>query len=330
MAIVVANMPEHSRKRVFVPGDFEEIAERAELVFVEPKDVDESGFREYAQKADAMLTCWGSTPLTAAAVEGRATPLLVAHAAGSVRSLVPKDLLLGPVRLSQGNQAIAPAVAQYTVGLIILALRQSLARTDAWRHEYKYTGEHVYRELTDLTVGLWGLSQVGRRVPKLLKPFDCKVIAYDPYAPESLAEELGIELVGDLDTLIERSDVLSLHAPVTDETVGMLDARRVGLLRPGSVVVNTARPSITDQDALFARAAAGEIQFYTDVTDPEPLPGSHPIWNSPNVYIAPHIAGPTEQTMRRMATGAVDEILRFLDGEPLLSEVTYERYDVLA
>ena len=276
-----------------------------------------------------MLTCWGSRGLKADPWTPRERPLLVAHAAGSVRNLVPKEFLSQGVRLTQGTPAIAVAVAQYTVGLLILALRKAIARSAALRSGVRPDESLPYYDLEDLTVGLVGLSQVGRRVPPLLAPFGCRVLAYDPFWNREQAAGLGVELVTDLDDLIARSDALSLHAPVTAETENLIDARRVGLLRGNAVFINTARAALVDQDALFARAIAGEIQAYLDVTMPEPLPPDHAGWTSPNIFITPHIAGPTRQALRRMARHAVDEIERFLKGQPLHSEITPERYDIL-
>ena len=137
-------------------------------------------------------------------------------------------------------------------------------------------------------------------------------------------------MIENLDVLLVQSDVVSLHTPVTDETQGLIDARRVGLLRKGAIFVNTARSACTDQDALFGRALRDEIQFCTDVTSPEPLPPNHDAWQCPNIFITPHIAGPTQETRRREGLFAIEEIERYLSGQTLLGEVTLDRYDIVA
>jgi phosphoglycerate dehydrogenase-like enzyme len=337
MPVLLINLPDNARlRRVFLPSDFERLSGMGEIIRFDPTGGDGDRFRDLLARADAMLTGWGSRPVTAddwAAVSARRSlerPLLVAHAAGTVRHLVAKERLGEGLRLTQSAAGVAPSVAQFAVGMMVLGLRQTLARTAALRSGSAKTDDAPYRDLTDLTVGLWGLSQVGRRVPPLLAPFGCRVIAQDPFWNSEDAARLGVELVTDLDELVRRSDVLSLHAPVTDATRRQLDARRIGLLQSGSVVVNTARSGLVDQEALFARAAAGDIQVYVDVTDPEPLPSTHAAWDCPAIFITPHIAGPTSQALRRIGTHAIDEIQRFLTGEPLKSEITPERYDILA
>jgi phosphoglycerate dehydrogenase-like enzyme len=334
-SLLLINLPDNERmRRLFPPSDYERLATLGETVRFDPASKDESLFRELLSRADAMLTGWGSRSLTvddwAAIARPSDRPLLVAHSAGSVRHLVPKELLSQGVRLTHSAPGIAPSVAQFAVGLMILGLRQTMERAAAQRTGQPKNESSPVRNLEGLTVGLWGLSQVGRRVPPLLAPFGCQVIAYDPFWSLEQAAALGVELVTDMDELVRRSDVLSLHAPVTEDTHRQLDARRIGLLQTGSVVINTARSLLTDQDALFARAQAGEIQVYTDVTEPEPLPPTHPAWVCPSIFITPHIAGPTTQALRQIATHALDEIERFVKGESLEAEITPDRYDILA
>ncbi len=332
MPQILVNLTDASRRRVFLDSDFDRLSGLGEVSFFNPTIDDAAAYPALLAKADALLTCWGSRVLNEEELGARAKPLLVAHSAGSVRAIVAKDLLQQNVRLTQGAPAIAQAVAQYAVGLMIMALRQSVYRSVVTAKGEKADASiPAYRDLEALTIGLVGLSRVGTLTAELLPPFKVgNILAYDPYASAEKAAALGVELVADLDELLSRSDVVSLHAPVTPDTQNLIDARRVGLLKPGTAFINTARSQLTDQDALFARAMTGEIAVYVDVTQPEPLAPTHPAWQSPHIFITPHIAGPTTQTLRRMATYALDEIERFLAGQPLSYEVTYDRYDLLA
>lgn len=327
---ILLNFSPDRPRRVFLSEDLERLAELGELARFDPAEGDPGAFLDEVRRADVVLTCWGSRGFSVEEWKERETPLLVAHAAGSIRSLVPRELLLRGLRLTQSPVGMAPAVAQWTVALAVLALRQAMVRNAHLRVGDPAANQGPYRDLEGLTVGLVGLSQVGRRVPALLAPFGCEMLAYDPYWSAEDASRLGVTLVSDLDHLVRRVDVLSLHAPVTAETRSMLDARRIGLLRTGSVVINTARAALADQGALFARAFAGELEVYVDVTTPEPLPPDHLAWTCPHIFITPHIAGPTRQTLRRCVHHVIGEIERYLRGEPLQSEVTYERYELLA
>ncbi len=334
MPTLLLNLPDDTIRRVFADdADFADLRALADIIRFDPKADDPARFPNLLAGADAILTGWGSRPITPADLfERDSRPLLIAHAAGSVRGVCPKETLGVPgVRLSQSSAPMAVSVAQFTIGLMILGARQSLARAQALKTGERYAGAFAYQDLTGLTIGLVGLSQVGRRVPPLLAPFETSpILAYDPYAAPEMTAALGVTLLPHLDDLLARSDIVSLHAPVTEETKGLIDARRVGLLKAGALVVNTARPQIVDQDALFARATAGEIEYYTDVTTPEPLPSGHPAFISPHIFITPHIAGPTRQTNEKIGRHAVSEIVRFLQDQPLETEVTADRYDILA
>ncbi|GAB4005772.1 hypothetical protein GCM10029992_54610 [Glycomyces albus] len=135
-------------------------------------------------------------------------------------------------------------------------------------------------------VGIVGASRIGRAVIGLLADHGVRTLIADPYLGPREARELGAEPVG-LDDLCRRSDLVSLHAPALPETAGMIDARRLALLRDGAALINTARGSLVDTAALTAECATGRISAVLDVTDPEPLPPDHPLLRLPNVFVTP-------------------------------------------
>lgn len=194
----------------------------------------------------------------------------------------------------------ANAVAEHTVGLMIAHLRSiaaahaALKRGD-WLEEFGGPGP---RELAEVEVGLVGLGRIGTRVAELLAPFGCVVRAYDPHVdPSEVA--LDLELV-DLDALMARSDVVSIHVPLSDETRGLVTAGHLGLLGPTGVLVNTARAEVVDQAALRQAVQQGTIAGAAlDVFDTEPLPADDPLVTSPRTTLTPHLAGTTRQAFRQ-------------------------------
>lgn len=328
MPQLLLNMSDATLRRVFADDDLARLATLGDVARFDPQRDAPDTFAARLDAADVVVTCWGSRKIEPADVAGRGRPLLIAHAAGSVRPVADRDTLSETVRLTQSAAAMVPSVAQFSLALIVLALRQTVARAAALHTPAPVPG--VVDDLDALPVGLVGLSRVGAATADLLAHAGARVLAYDPHAPDERFAAARAERVDDLDALLAASRAVSLHAPVTPETVGMIDARRVGLLPDGAALVNTARAQLLDQDAVFARALAGTLTYYADVTTPEPLPADHPALRCPHVWITPHIAGPTRQTLRRMAAIAVDESARFLAGEPLAHEVTAARYDLLA
>jgi phosphoglycerate dehydrogenase-like enzyme len=173
----------------------------------------------------------------------------------------------------------------------------------------------------DKLVGIVGASRIGRRVIELLRPFELDVLVSDPYLEADAAARLGVKR-RELDELLAVSDVVSLHAPALPSTRHMIDARRLALLCDGATLINTARGSLVDQDALVAELVSGRIDAVIDVTEPAVPPPDSPLYALPNVVLTPHIAGALGVEVRRLGDAAIDEIERYAAGEPFAHPVT--------
>jgi len=167
-------------------------------------------------------------------------------------------------------------------------------------------------ELGGLVVGLVGLGAVGREVAARLHAFKTTILAYDPYVT---APPEGVRLT-DLDTLLAASDVVSLHAPVTPETTGLLSRERLARMKPSAILINTARAALTDEDALYEMLCAGRLGGAAlDVLAKEPLQPDDRFLSLPNVVCTPHIGGATVDVVRHHSETIVDAIERHLAGE---------------
>lgn len=172
----------------------------------------------------------------------------------------------------------------------------------------RFTG----RELGGMTVGLIGLGAVGREVATRLVAFKCRVVAFDPYVA---APPPGVALC-DLETLLRTADAVSLHAPVTPETQGLLSAERLELLKPGALVVNTARAALTDENALYEMLRSGRLAGAAlDVLNEEPLQPGNRFLALPNVIVTPHLGGATHDVTRHQSDIVVDAMEAWLRGE---------------
>lgn len=248
---------------------------------------------------DAVLTGWGAPPFTDA-VWARADKLqLIVHMAGSVKFLFPGDTVQRfcvprGITVVSCAQALAVNVAEMTVALMVLAARRVFDHIAAYRERGVWRDPNLPRNFPTIngsTVGIIGASRVGREVLRLLQAFrDVRLLLADPYVTAEEAQRLGAELV-DLETLFAQSDFVSLHAPLTPQTVGMIGERHFALMKDGAVFINTARGKLVDTDALVRALQTRPIIAVLDVTDPEPLPADHPLRFLPNCYITPHIAG---------------------------------------
>ncbi|WP_223694304.1 hydroxyacid dehydrogenase [Leifsonia poae] len=274
---------------------------------------------------DVLITGWGSPHIGEA--ELRAMPRLAAviHAAGTVKGHLHDQAWDRGIRVTSAASANAYPVAEYTLAMILLAGK----RVPDYIRGYAID-PRVYDESADpaignfhRTVGIVGASRVGRRVIELLRPFDLDVLLYDPYLDADdpvLASATRVEL----DELFAASTIVSVHAPLLPETVGMVGRAQLALLPDGATVINTARAPIVDQDALTTAVRERGLRAVLDVTDPEPLPVDHPLRALDGVVLTPHVAGALGTELRRLGECARREVELFVAGEPAEHPVTKE------
>lgn len=210
----------------------------------------------------------------------------------------------------------ASAVAEFTLGAILaesrlIRLGHESMREGQWRGDL-YRSDRTGRELNEQTVGVIGYGNIGRLVVKLLRAFGTRVLVSDPYVQLD-AEDLkaGVELVS-LDTLLQDSDVVTMHARVTEETQQMMNDKTFAQMRPGSIFINTARGPLVDYDALN-RALDSEhlAAAMLDTHAIEPVPKDWPLLKQANVTLTPHIAGASVRTVTYAAQMAAKEISRY-------------------
>jgi len=214
----------------------------------------------------------------------------------------------------------ASAVAEFTIGAILAESRlirvghESL-RGGTWRGDL-YRADRTGRELCEQTVGLIGYGNIGRQVVRLLIPFRPRILVHDPYV--DLTEEDrrdGVEAVN-LETLLSQSDVVSLHARVSEETRHMINAETLAKMKPDSLFINTARGPLVDYDALYEALKLGPpAAAMLETFSIEPAPADWPLLALPNVTLTPHIAGASVRTVTYAAEMVAEELRRYLAGE---------------
>jgi D-3-phosphoglycerate dehydrogenase len=203
-------------------------------------------------------------------------------------------------------------VADHALALMLAALRHVIENDASVRRgDWQRAGASTPWGLHGRCVGIVGLGRIGSAVARRLHGFECDVIAFDPY----VEERPGVNLVS-IDQLFERADVVTLHAPSTPETRGLVDARRLRSMRPGALLVNTSRGELVDEGALVAALTSGGLGAAAlDVFVEEP-PNKTRLLELPNVVLSPHIAGLTAESVRELTVQAVTSALDVLAGRP--------------
>ncbi|MBX3010076.1 MAG: hydroxyacid dehydrogenase [Caldilineaceae bacterium] len=282
---------------------------------------------------DLVITGWGTPKFTPAVLAGAPNLKFIAHSAGSIKGMLPPAVFDQGIQVTHAAVAIAPAVAEMSVLLILLCLRQVhrldriLKEGGSWESTKPIS---MGQELAANRVGVVGAGYTGREVIWRLQGLHAEVWVYDPYLSAERAAALGVHKAPDLDTLFRDCPIITVQAPPTEETRRMIGARQLKLLRDGGVFVNTARSLTIDQDALLAEFQTGRIVGALDVFDQEPLPVDSPFLRLENVITTPHVAGASVQARYRQGQTIVDEIRRFLAGEPLRYRVTGDMLETMA
>jgi D-3-phosphoglycerate dehydrogenase len=206
------------------------------------------------------------------------------------------------------------AVVEHVVGCVILLARDlhELA-IDFSRNGWAARNRHAGMELAGKTLGIVGCGRIGSGVANALHAaFGMRVLGYNrtPLDPHGIIEQMP------LDEIFARADVVSLNIASTLETRGLVDARRLGLMKPGAFLINASRGDLIDDHALIDALHAGQIGGAAlDVFEPEPLGDDHPFRTTPRLFLTPHTGGGTEESSRRMSMESAEDALRVLRGE---------------
>lgn len=316
-------------QRMFSQGAFDELDTFAEVVHhpgQEPASKEE--LIVLLGQADACITSWGVAPLDADVMAAAPQLQAMAHMGSSVKRFVSDAFWERGMHLTSAGITLARDVAETTLGLMIVGQKRiwplgQHVRDGGWRDSPDWD-KWYSRELFRKEVGIIGASNVGRYVIELLKPFDPTILLYDPFVSEEEAAELGtIKL--ELDELLRRADVVSLHAPANEQTYQMLNADGLALMKDDALLINTGRGTLIDEEALISELSTGRFFAFLDVTDPEPPLADSPLRTLDNVVVTPHIAGCIENC-NRMGELAVEELRRFFAGEEAIYQITPEMF----
>jgi phosphoglycerate dehydrogenase-like enzyme len=281
--------------------------------------------------ADALVTTWGAPRITSGVLNKAKRLKFIGHAAGSIRHIIPREAIEKGIVVTNAAKVMGRGVGEMNLAYMLAAMRNLTGFYENKKRGYWCERYETYnvRGLFYQTVGIVGLGNTAREMIKLLRPFECTVLVYDPYVSAESMEALGCKKAT-LDEVLCEATVVTLHAPVLPETRHMIGKRELALIRDEAVFINTARGWLVDHVALVDEAKKGRFQVWLDVTDPEPLPPDHPLWKLENVMITPHIAGPTPDRRRDMGMDIAQKLREFLKTGEVMDGIDLRRYDTMA
>lgn len=284
-----------------------------------------------ARKAEAIFSGWGMARMDEEFLDFFPNLKVIFYGAGTIRNFATEAMWERGIRVTTSATANAESVSEFTLAQILLSLKRAWPQSLALRaggSEDPLCGQAPGN--SGSTVGLISLGVIGRMVASRLQTYQHKIIAYDPFVPADIAEALNIKMVS-LEELFASSDVVSCHTPLLDSTTAMLRSIHFESMKPGATFINTARGGVVDEEAMCAVLAKRQDLFaLLDVTIADhPGPGS-PLRTLANVLLTPHIAGCLGRECRRMGQLMIDELDRYLAGEPLLYELDQDRAAITA
>jgi len=279
--------------------------------------------RSVLADTEIILSGWGMMKLDEEFLDAAPRLRAVLYGAGSVRDFVTDEFWRRAILLTSTYAANAVPVIEFTLAAIVFGLKRILQAAALTRDERTFRQPQGIKGLYGAKVGIIGAGMVGGNVLERLKRCDVETFCADPYLSEERARELGTKQI-EFDEMFRSCDVVSLHAADIPSTTGMITGEHFRSMKEGAVFINTARGRIVREDEMIEVLREGRVFAFIDVTDPEPPKRESALYDLPNVFLTPHLAGSAGDEVHRQGAYVVDELTRFLSGEPARYPVTQE------
>jgi len=241
----------------------------------------------------------------------------ICNVTGSVRRVAPRSFIEQGGWVTNWGGMCAPQVAEHALMMALAASRNLPAWRDFMKkpHKERFWPDLQTRTLYHRRVGIHGFGKVARRLVRLLDPFQVTIQAYSEGVPPALMQEAGVTPVASLRELVDSSEVFFECEALTEQSANSVDASLLARLPDGAVFVNVGRGQVVSEEALVAEAASGRLRVAVDVCEAEPRYLNSPIFETPQIILSPHIAGPTADLFPHIGQRAVLNLQRYLRGE---------------
>ena len=321
----------YQQSRVFSEKYYDKLRTLGEVFLYDREDFDDEAHTvEFVKGAEVIVTSWQSPVIGKAILDACPALRAVIHAAGSVKPILSPEFIERKIRITNSAVAIGEGVAETALGLAITACK-GIYRLNR-DTEMGLWGENsatAVKDFYDVTVGVISGGYVGRHMVKLLQNFHVDVLMYDPTLTAEEIQKIGAKKA-ELDELMAKCDVVSVHAPSIPATDNMIHKGNLALMKDGAILINTARGSVICEEDLIAELETGRIFACIDVTNPEPPLADNRLRTLQNVILTPHVAGTVSNGLKRIALHVFEECERLLGGEKMRTEVDLDQLAKLA
>ncbi|MBD3316718.1 MAG: glycerate dehydrogenase [Chitinivibrionales bacterium] len=287
---------------------------------------------EVLKDIDIIISGWGAPLLDQRFLDNAPRLKAIFYGAGSIRNIVTDAFWKRDIIITSSWAANALPVAEFTEAAVVLSLKHAWGLSAMTKRErtFMIPDEGNIPGLYGAKVGVVSLGKIGRLVCLRLLSHDLELFAYDPYTSPEYAHQMGVQLSG-LEEVFETCDVVSLHTPLLKETCGMIRGTHLESMKPNATFINTARGAlVNEKEMIEVLRKRPDLRAVLDVTDPEPPQTDSALYELPNVTLTPHIAGSHGAECRRMGRYAIEELKRYLNGQPLKWRITKEAFQSMA
>lgn len=283
----------------------------------------EEELAEKLRGVDICISGWGNTPFHEKTLKYADKLKLIAHIGGSVRPMVGDAAFERGIRVCSGNRVFAESVAEGVLTYMLCSLRK-IGEYEARMAAGEWPSLIGTRGLLGRSVGLVGYGMIAEYLVKFLKPFGCRIMVSSRHISAEELAEVGIEAAA-AEEIFRTCDIVSLHSSLTARTKHSIGADLLNSMKDGALLVNTARGALIDEEALVSVLQERPVWAALDVFETEPLPMDSPLRECERVLLMPHAAGPTADRRYVVTSHVLDDIGRFLNGEPLDCEIDFAR-----
>ncbi|HAV14301.1 MAG TPA: hypothetical protein DCX06_12530 [Opitutae bacterium] len=292
------------------------------------------GWRQIIEEsgAEALMAAWACPRLPDdLPIGGESGLKYVAYLAGSVKKLVPRELIERGLQVTNWGSSISRTISECGLLLILSAMRRAsywsvaMHRDGAWKDGLKTTTQSLFEK----RVGIHGFGQISQQLIPLLKPFDVEISAYSPSVPDEIYNHLGVQRSPSLEALFAENDIIVELAPYHAKNHHIVTEALLRSIPAGGTFINIGRGAVVDEAAMIqvARDRVDDLQIGLDVYEKEPLVEDSPLRGLPNVALLPHIAGPTKDRRCDSTRLAIQNLQHFARNEAVADAITIDIYD---
>lgn len=331
MEKIIVALGKNRREKIFQPDAIEKMRSMGNVVLNEnSEDPQEEELLNLVDSGTILITSWGCPQITAELLDKMPNLKLIVHAAGSVKGIVCDEMWKRNIRVISSASQLGKGVAETALGLTIASMKnfwnlREDTRCGLWDEHVNQVNEVYHKK-----IGVFGAGWAGGHYIELLKAFDVEVLLCDPYVSKEKAADMGVCLV-DFEQLLKESDVVSIHAPSISETFHVFNKESLAMMKKDAILINTARGSLIDEDALFEHMREGNLKYAClDVRDMEPPAADDKLKTLPNVILTPHIAGLANTGLLRIGDFVAEQIQCFLNNKNCIGEIASDKLKIMA